>query len=164
MMVVCNLPKLPSYFWKTSGEGLPRKSHKGHQKRESPGQPVCTLPCYSDCLHHTRSQDFGSSISFVAMFRATLSQEITPAVNKWNPVKLRSFCTVKAMVNRAKKQSERQSLPAIHLTEDGNIKCIKNWKKKKKPQPQECKQPNQYMGSRDEQLVPGRETQMPLNT
>lgn len=131
MMVVCNLPKLPSYFWKTSGEGLPRKSHKGHQKRESPGQPVCTLPCYSDCLHHTRSQDFGSSISFVAMFRATLSQEITPAVNKWNPVKLRSFCTVKAMVNRAKKQSERQSLPAIHLTEDGNIKCIKNWKKKK---------------------------------
>lgn len=36
MMAVCNLPKQLSYIWKTSGEGLPRKPHKSHQKRERP--------------------------------------------------------------------------------------------------------------------------------
>lgn len=58
--------------------------------------------------------DIGVRKNFLS--RTPFAQELTPTVGKCIFIKLKSFCTSKETINQVK--NGRQSLLAIHLTED----------------------------------------------
>ena len=69
-------------------------------------------------------------------------------VNKWDLVKLKSFCTVKETVSKVKRQpSEREKIIANETTDKGLISKIY----KQLIQYQKNKQPNQKVGKRPKQ-------------
>ena len=51
--------------------------------------------------------------------------EIKAKVNKWDPIKLKSYCTVKETVSKVKRQpSEREKITANETTDKGLISKI----------------------------------------
>jgi hypothetical protein len=50
--------------------------------------------------------------------RTQMAQQLRERIDKWDYVKLKSFCTTKEVVSklRGNPQNGRKSLPAIHLT------------------------------------------------
>jgi hypothetical protein len=50
--------------------------------------------------------------------RMQMAQQLRDRIDKWNYLKLRSFCTRKQMVWRGSPQNGRKALPDTHLTRD----------------------------------------------
>jgi hypothetical protein len=51
--------------------------------------------------------------------RTPAAQELRERIDKWDFIKLKSFCTTKEMVSKLKRPpTERKYLPAIHQTKD----------------------------------------------
>jgi hypothetical protein len=46
------------------------------------------------------------------------AQQLREMMDKWNYIKLKSFCTTKEMVSKLRPQRETKHLPAIHQTKD----------------------------------------------
>ena len=76
--------------------------------------------------------------------------EIKPKVNKWDLVKLKSFCTAKETINKVKRQSsEWEKIIANETTEKGLISKIYkqliqlNTRKANNPRKKVGKRPNQ---------------------
>ena len=74
--------------------------------------------------------------------------EIQAKVNKWNLIKLKSFCTAKETISKVKrKPSEWEKIIANETTDKGLISKIY----KQLIQHQKNKQPNQKLGKRPKQ-------------
>ena len=71
--------------------------------------------------------------------------EIKIKINKWDLMKLKSFCIAKETINNVKRQpSEWEKIFANEATDKGLISKIYkqlNIKKKKKPNPKMCRRP-----------------------
>jgi hypothetical protein len=53
------------------------------------------------------------------MNRTPIAQQLRESIDKWNCMKLKSFCTAKETVTKLKTlQNGRKSVPAIHLMKD----------------------------------------------
>jgi hypothetical protein len=63
-------------------------------------------------------ESIGIGIDFFS--RTQLAQQLRKRIDKWNYMKLKSFCTTKEMVSKLKKppQNGRSSLPGVHQTMD----------------------------------------------
>ena len=76
--------------------------------------------------------------------------EIKTTVNKWDPIKLKSFCTAKETISKVKRQpSEWVKIIGNETTDKGLISKI--YKQLIQLNTQENKQPNQIVGKRSNQ-------------
>ena len=76
--------------------------------------------------------------------------EIKTKVNKWDLIKLKSFCTAKKTVSKVKRQpSEWEKIIADETTDKGLISKI--YEQPHTTQCQKNKQPNQKVGKRSKQ-------------
>ena len=78
-------------------------------------------------------------------------REIKTRVNKWDLIKLKSFCTTKEAISKVKRQpSDWEKIIANETTDKGLISKIQA---AHTTQCQKNKQPNQRMGRRSKQTV-----------
>ena len=73
--------------------------------------------------------------------------KIKTKINKWDLIKLKSFCTAKETIKKTKRQpTERGKIFANKVTDKGLISKI--YKQLMQPNIKKNKQPNQQMGRR----------------
>ena len=76
--------------------------------------------------------------------------EIKGKVNKWDVLKLKSFCTAKETISKVKRQSsEREEIIANETTDKGLVSKI--YKQLIQLNTRKTKQPNQKVGKRPKQ-------------
>ena len=81
--------------------------------------------------------------------------EIKTKVNKWDLIKLKSFCTAKETISKVKRQpSEWEKIIANETTDKGLISKI--YKQLIQLKARKIKQPNQKVGKRPKQIFPQR--------
>ena len=82
--------------------------------------------------------------------------EIKPKINKWDLLKLKSFCTAKETINKTKRQpSEWETVFANESTDKGLISKV--YKQLMQLSVKKNKQPNPKMGRRPKQTLFSKE-------